>query len=138
MTNNKHIEEHHSDTKLPLDIIFINLENISKLNIGDKLIHDDKHITVDTSYLQSITRTYYGQSRFTNLDFIKKILNDSYKHLNELKEKKDDASGILWIKLISKLKQSITGLHKLKQTYNGDEKFMEQIDIIIKNICIKT
>lgn len=118
-----------------LDVIFTNLDNISKISIGDKLTHDNKYITVDTSYIKSISRMYYGVSRYTNLDFINKILKDAYKHLNILRKNNDDTSGIMWIKLVSKLKNALGGLVKLRQTYSNDEEFMKQIDIIIKILC---
>jgi hypothetical protein len=123
------------DVQYPLDVIFANLDNISGINIGDKLTHDNKYITTDTSYLKSITRMYYGQSRYTNLDFINGILMDSYKHLNKLRKHNDDTSGIVWIKLISKLKNALNGLVKLRQTYSNDDKYTKQIDIIIKKLC---
>ena len=118
-----------------LDVIFDNLDNISKISVGDKLTHDNKYVTVDTSYIKSITRMYYGISRYTNLNFIDKILIDSYKHLKHLRKNKDDFSGINWIKLISKLKNALNGLAKLRQTYSDDEKFTNHIDIIIKTLC---
>lgn len=126
------------DEKFPLDVIFNNLDNISKINVGDKLTHDDKYITIDTSYVKSVTRLYYRISRYTNLDFINKILSESYKYLNILRNNKDDASGIMWVKLISKLKLSLNGLAKLRQTYSGDEEFTKQIDICIKKLCKHT
>jgi len=118
-----------------LEEIFTNLDNISKITVGDKLTHDNKYITIDTSYIQSFSRMYYGVSRYTNLDFINKILTDSHKHLNKLRKNKDDSSGIMWIKLISKLKNALGGLVKLRQTYSNDEEFTKQIDHIIKNLC---
>ena len=132
-SNEVYYEE--TDKNFPLDIIFTNLDNISKINVGDKLTHDNKYITIDTSYLKSVSRMYYGISRNTNLDFINKILSESYKHLNILRRNNDNMSGIMWIKLISRLKIALNGLVKLRQTYSSDEEFTKQIDIIIKQLC---
>ena len=123
------------DENFPLDIIFTNLDNISKINIGDKLTHDNKYINVDISYIQSLSRKYYGISRNTNLDFINKILSESYKHLNILRRNNDNVSGIMWIKLISRLKLALNGLVKLRQTYSSDEEFTKRLDITIKQLC---
>ena len=123
------------DEHFPLDIIFTNLDNISKINIGDKLTHDNKYINVDISYIQSFSRKYYGISRNTNLDFINKILSESYKHLNILRRNNDNVSGIMWIKLISRLKLALNGLVKLRQTYSSDEEFTKRLDITIKQLC---
>lgn len=122
------------DEKFPLDVIFINLDNLSKINVGDKLTNDDKYITIDASYVKPFTRWYYNTSRFTILNFINKILEESLKHLESLKRHKDDASGILWVKLIAKLKQTVNGLIKLRQTYSNDEDFVEKLDLTIKNL----
>lgn len=122
------------DKNYPLDIIFTNLDNLSKINVGDKLIHDDKYITVDVSYVKSLTRWFYNTSRFTILDFINKILDESYKYLDYLKRNNDDASGILWVKLIARLKQTANGLIKLRQTYASDEDFTKKIDLTIKKL----
>ena len=131
--NDVYYEE--TDKNFPLDLIFTNLDNISKINVGDKLTHDSKYITIDTSYVKSISRMFYGVSRNTNLDFINKILSESYKHLNILRRNNDNISGIMWIKLISRLKISLNGLVKLRQTYSFDEEFTKQLDITIKQLC---
>jgi hypothetical protein len=131
--NDVYYEE--TDKNFPLDLIFTNLDNISKINVGDKLTHDNKYITIDTSYVKSISRLFYGVSRNTNLDFINKILSESYKHLNILRRNNDNISGIMWIKLISRLKLSLNGLVKLRQTYSFDEEFTKQLDITIKQLC---
>jgi hypothetical protein len=132
------INNEFSNDIFPLDVIFINLENISNISVGDKLIHNNKYITIDSSYVKSVTRWMYGFNRFTILDFINKILDESYKHLQILRNNNDDASGILWVKLISKLKTSALGLTKLRQTYSYDEEFIEKLDVIIKKILKNT
>jgi len=140
-TNKKNVDIYGStpyydelDKKFSLDVIFTNLDNLSKINVGDKLTHDDKYITVDVSYVKSLSRWYYNTSRFTILDFINKILDESYKHLDYLKRNNDDASGILWVKLIARLKQSANGLIKLRQTYASDDEFTKKIDHTIKKL----
>jgi len=117
-----------------LDTIFTNLDNLSKINTGDKLTHDTKYITIDDSYVKSLSRMYYGVSRYTNLDFINKILIDSYKYLQYLKNKNDTNSGIAMVRLIAKLKNCVSGLAKLRQTYSTDDNFMKQIDQMIKEL----
>lgn len=128
----------HSKENITLDVIFTNLENLSKINVGDKLTHDEKYIMIDNSYLKSITRWYYKTSRYTILDFINKILEHSYEHLEILRNNNDETSGILWLKLISKLKQCANGLLKLRKTYSTDEEFLKKIDELITKLLKKT
>jgi hypothetical protein len=117
-----------------LDTIFTNLDNLSKINTGDKLTHDSQYITIDYSYVKSLSRMYYGVSRYTNLDFINKILLETYKHLSYLKTSSDTNSKIAIVRLVAKMRNSVTGLAKLRQTYCTDEKFVKQIDAIIKEL----
>lgn len=117
-----------------LDTICINLDNLSNISVGDKMIIDNKIIMIDNSYVKSVSRWFYGYSRNNIIEFIEKILNESYKHLNLLRKNSDDTSGIMWIKLISRLKKSAVGLTKLRQTYIDDEDFVKKIDDIVKKI----
>jgi hypothetical protein len=132
------INNEFSNDIMPLDVIFTNLENISKIIVGDKLSYNKKYITIDSSYVKSVSRWVYGFSRFSILDFINKILDESYEHLQILRHNNDDVSGILWIKLISRLKNSAMGLTKLRQTYCNDEEFIEKLDVVIKKILKNT
>jgi hypothetical protein len=120
---------------VPLDEIFTNLKNLSKINVGDKLSNDNKYITIDTNNLQFIKRWYLGQSRYSNLEFINKLLLSSYNYSKKLQQNTDDYSGIMWINLNTNLKNALGGLLKLRQTYITDEQYTKEIDIIIKKLC---
>jgi hypothetical protein len=122
------------DKNFTIDDIINNLYTISKINTGDKLTHDDKNITVDNSYVPCISRFYYKISRYTNLEFIDKILNETYKYLYKFKNNNDPHFEILKLQLLLKLKLSVNGLLKLRQTYSNDALFIENLDITIKKL----
>lgn len=121
-----------------LDTIFTNLDNLSKINTGDKLTHDSQYITIDSSYVKSLTRMYYGVSRYTNLEFIEKILLDGYNYLILLENNSDTNSQITKMRLLTKLRNATSGLAKLRQTYSFDEIFTKQIDATIKRLITVT
>lgn len=116
---------------LSLEDIFVNLRLISKIEIGNKLIHDDKHVNIDTSYFQSISRWYSGMNRKSNLEFINIVLNTAFKYNDEEK------SPQVKFRLTSDLKNAIQGLTNLKLTYSYDKLIQSEIDVIIENIRLK-
>jgi hypothetical protein len=116
---------------LSLEDIFVNLRLISKIEIGNKLIHDDKHVNIDTSYFQSISRWYNGMNRKSNLEFINIVLNTAFKYNDEEK------SSQVKFRLTSDLKNAIQGLTNLKLTYSYDKLIQSEIDVMIENIRLK-
>lgn len=119
---------------ISLEDIFINLSLISKIEIGNKLINDDKHINIDTSYFQSISRWFSKNSRTTNLQFINSILVKSFENSENLLKDNTVESAQLLLRLNSELKNCIAGLTNLKQTYNFDKLVQSEIDVMIENI----
>ena len=119
---------------ISLENIFINLSLISKIEIGNKLINDEKHINIDTSYFQSITRWFSNNSRITNLQFINSILVKSFENSDNLLKDNTVESAQLLLRLNSELKNCIGGLTNLKQTYSYDKLVQSEIDVMIENI----
>lgn len=128
-----------NDIVLSKEDIYVNLTLLSKIEVGDKLIRSksDKHLNIDTSYLQFITRWFKGNSRNTSLQFINLVLTKAFEiNDNLLKEKTDIAAQSLF-RLTSDLKNALNGLNNLKQTYNFDKLIQSEIDVMIDNIRSK-
>ena len=70
-----------------IDIIFINLRLITKIEIGDKIYINNKFINIDNSYFKPLTRWYYDINRNDNLNFIKMVINNSFLLRNSLVNK---------------------------------------------------
>ncbi|AYV80159.1 MAG: hypothetical protein Gaeavirus13_1 [Gaeavirus sp.] len=117
-----------------LDDVFRNLEILSNVEIGDKLVHDDRFLHKDASYLQAITRTFMKMSRWKTVQFIKNVVDNANKYLLILSKSTDDASTMNHLRLITDLKHSIVGLTKMKQTYSADKEIHIEIDIVIRDI----
>lgn len=114
-----------------VDNILINIRLISKIDVGNKIITNDKYIDIDTSYFPSLFRWYYEIDRKKNIEYIISIYERAFQLIEKLKKNKNT---ILLNRLINELKQSITGIFNYKQTYITDKLFQSEIDILIDNI----
>ena len=118
---------------LNLDDIFINLNLISKIEVGDKLYINDKYINIDTSYVQPIARWYYGVDRKSTINFVRLVIAKSFEFCDNL----FNSDSKMLFRLTNDLKNSISGLEKLKQTYFADKLVQAEIDVIIESIRAK-
>jgi len=133
------VEESEPDIntiKLSLEDIFINLTLLSKIDVGDKLIQngDMKHMNIDTSYFQFITRWFKGSSRNNSLKFISHVLNQAFEYNDSMLEEKSEKSAVTVFRLTADLKNSLNGLNNLKQTYSTDKLIQSELDVMIDNI----
>lgn len=119
--------------------IFVNLTLIAKIEVGDKLIRnkDDKHLNIDTSYFQFITRWLKGNSRNTSLKFISLVLSKAFEINDMLLADKTHISAQQLFRLTSDLKNCLNGLNNLKQTYTYDKLIQSEIDVMIDNVRSK-
>lgn len=119
--------------------IFVNLTLLAKIEVGDKLIRnkDDKHLNIDTSYFQFITRWLKGNSRNTSLKFISLVLSKAFDINDTLLADKSHVSAQQLFRLTSDLKNCLNGLNNLKQTYTYDKLIQSEIDVMIDNVRSK-
>ena len=129
--------EQNDDIELTLEDIFINLRLISRIEVGDKLIQNNKHVNIDNSYLQFITRKINGSNRNDNLCFINYVLNKAYSYNDNLICLRDDTSAQLLFRLTTDFKNAITGLLNLKLTYSADKLVQSEIDVMTENVRAK-
>ena len=122
------------DCSMTLEDVFINLRLISKVEIGDKLVHNNKYVNIDTSLVPSISRWYKNMNRNNNIAFINNILNNAKKYNNNLVGENTDDSVLSLFRLTNELKTATNGLINLKQTYTSDKLVQSELDVIIENI----
>ncbi len=127
----KQIDYEQIVKSMSLDDIFINLNLIAKIEVGDKLYINDKYINIDMSYAKSVLRWFYGIDRKITIGFVRLIINKSFEFCEKLIDTK------LKFRLNNDLKNSINGLVKLKQTYLADKLVQAEIDVIIEDIRLK-
>lgn len=116
------------------DDVFVNLRLISKIEVGDKLVQSNKHVNIDTSYFQSITRWFRGANRNDTIKFMLMIFTKAFDLNDTLLEDKTENSIQILLRLNSELKNSITGLINLKHTYSSDKLIQSEIDVMIDDI----
>ena len=141
-TTSELVEESEPDINsinLSLEDIFINLTLLSKIDVGDKLIQngDMKHMNIDTSYFQFITRWFKGSNRNNSLKFINLVLNRAFEYNDNMLEEKSEKAAVTVFRLTSDLKNSLNGLNNLKQTYSMDKLIQSELDVMIDNVRTK-
>lgn len=122
------------ETEFTLDDIFVNLTLISRIEVGNKLIRNNKHVNIDTSYFPSITRWLYGQNHIDILKFINTILNKAFEYNDILTKDKNEESRQNLIRLNNILSNVINGLSNLMQTYHYDKLTQSSIEVMINTI----
>lgn len=136
------------DTKK--DKIILNLKIISNIEKLDKISTSSNEIFIDPPHiLQSLYRTYNGDSRSYTIKKIDEIIKEVFDFTNDLLETqslpwwnnnttkeikfKNDIITIFQ-ELIIHLNNSIGGLQNLKLTYINDVSVCSNIDLIISKI----
>ena len=137
----------------PNDVIFeftyeeviINLKLISEIQINDKLRIYGNNIDIDSRYIKSIMRIFYGDGRANTVKFINMLINYAIKYSNnliqiinsennenpELKHNKHQLNV-----LTTSLNTSLNGLNKIKITYQNDNVFIANIELISDKIRV--
>ena len=141
-----------------LDKLLLELKIISNIKEYDKICVRD-NIMIDTPYLlQSVARTYNGDSREKSIKYIQKIIDDIFEILDNLledaknplpthasihyysnksqMEKVDfkDETITIYQKTNQNLTESISGLQNLKITYLNDISTTAKLDMLIVKI----
>lgn len=112
--------------------IFINLTVISKIASGDKLfLEHDNLLNIDTTYLQFVTRWWRGANRMEMLNFISTVLSRAFEMNKRFLENQNE---VMIFRLTADLKNALTGLNNLKQTYPHDKLVQSEIDVMMENI----
>lgn len=140
---------HSSKNKERLDLLFVNLKVLSKIEEKQKVYTERDELILDDgiAYKQIFLRWFYNENRKKTLYKIKEIIRDgiSYGHDLILPEHVVDVDAISF--LIHELEGALEGIRKLKSTYVDDKTLtskieyeMELLDRNItkfKNFCAK-
>ena len=122
-----------SVNEMTLENVFININLISKIETYNKLYIYNNFINIDTSYVQSVTRWFYGNDRKSTLFFLNLVINKSFEYCDNLLSVENNDTKLV-SRLTTDIKNSINGLLNLKQTYYYDKLVQAEIDVIIENI----
>ena len=118
------IESIQDNTLLSLDDIIINLKIISKIKENDKMIVNNRTMTVDTRNIIGLRRWWSSDSREITIEYITKVLQQTFIYL-----KNNDNLNVK-----QELKNALTGLDNLRTTYRLDNVISSKIDILVDKI----
>ena len=124
------------------DNLIYQLKLLAKLEKYNKLSTTGEKLDIDQSYMPSLSRAYYGESRDATLDhienfctkiqdYLKNALPNSRINKQALHQKDDQREQLkkLWLELQAATK----GLQNLKITYSGDASIENRLDMCIEN-----
>ena len=126
--------------------LLLDLKILSKLKKYQKLCIINNKLSIDVSYLQSITRYINNYSRENEINYLelldKKLTEEIESIIKKFNEDKkvlyiaEDNTKIL-INLNNTLNLSLSGINNLIQTYINDEVIKSRIEILIDSIELK-
>ncbi|VBB18806.1 hypothetical protein YASMINEVIRUS_1338 [Yasminevirus sp. GU-2018] len=105
-------------------IVYDNLRVIRDIKVNDKLCVGAKgELSIDTSYIPSVTRTLTGNNKVVTIDRI----DETIKIAKQLKRR---------VKPIREVMDSflVTGIRNLAETYSGTEEFKKKLESIADSI----
>jgi Flp pilus assembly CpaF family ATPase len=107
-----------------VDNIITNLKILSLVNKDDKLCIRKGHLQIDkTSYFRFIKRYYYSDSRYSTIEFLKKIVNNM-KGIKELKQIISEDS----------LHKIEIGINNLQVSYSNDPVMIATLDNLLNKL----
>jgi hypothetical protein len=149
-----------SDSQLSEQVL-TNLKILAQVKPNDKLTQDGNLLVIDTPYWgQGTLRWWKADSRVESLNFIEKIVNNTFKLIEniysvEFKGNNKDIENNYYYKhslpkdyfksensqqllnFSTELTNTIKGLENLKLTYHKDISVCSKIDVVIEKINIR-
>lgn len=121
---------HSSKNKERLDLLFVNLKVLSKIEEKQKVYTERDELILDDgiAYKQIFLRWFYNENRKKTLYKIKEIIRDgiSYGHDITTSENNIDLDAITF--LVHELEGALEGIRKLKSTYVDDKTLTSKIE----------
>ena len=133
--------------------ILYKLTIISYIKQGEKLYCDDSNISIDHSYIPSLSRFFSNQNRDITLETVKEVIdkaieitdlvyrneislkkNQKEKDCRQLKQFFRENNDTILKKFLIKLTCVIDGLNNLKLTYNEDKKIKTMLELEINRV----
>ena len=158
--DNKDNKENKDNKDTEFELIVRNLKIISNIKPNDKLVKHGDTIKIDTPYIyQGISRYWNGDSRKDSLSHIEELVINTFTQIdliygNEIEQRTGGLSGTnnyysqgqsyfetentQKLQIFSnELKNVISGLSNLKQTYNTDISICSRIEVVIEKINLR-
>ncbi len=125
--------------------LMVNLKIISKIPKNGRISRNYDINTSNTNIivlesnntvLLPFKRIYYGDSRYTAIQDINTIINNTIEYIKEIEITKPESYKIKIKQLLYHLEHSIHGITNLKVTYSSDITISSKIDILLQKIVM--
>ena len=130
-----------------LEELILNLTTIGRLREGDKLsVYYGRFYITPHGYFRSIRRYFNGQNRNDTIDYISTTINYSLVYARSLINNCKREEGVYdlsnlninerqeLISLYNTLKNCVTGLNELGNSYSDDRSTLSLLDVIRTNV----
>lgn len=128
-----------SKNKERLDLLFVNLKVLSKIEDKQKLYTERDELVLDDgiAYKQIVLRWFYNENRKKTLSKIKEIIRDGILYGEDLTMCEEDKISKISF-LVHELEGALSGIQKLKSTYVDDKtlssKLEYEMELLDRNI----
>ena len=120
-----------------LDKLLLNLRTLSEIKDFDKLRVNNDNLQIDQSALQFVTRWYYAEGRDCTLNKISDILEETFSHIETIKNNTYDNANRDIQRILVGLTTSVKGIDCLKVTYKKDINVITRLDLYAEKITMK-
>ena len=120
-----------------LDKLLLNLRTISEIKDFDKLRVNNDNLKIDQSSLQFVTRWYYAEGRDNTLTKISDILEETFSHIETIKNNTYDNANRDIQRILVGLTTSVKGIDCLKVTYKKDINIITRLNLYAEKINMK-
>lgn len=133
-----------------VDLVIINLKVLAGLKESDRLITRNAAFEVqETGWIQTISRRWNGDTRWSNFAEIKKLIEDALRILGAYSAhafgtvtsaaplpKPDNAVESVQ-SLVAELTSAANGLVVLKSTYSTDPRMIANLDVLLQKLRLE-
>jgi len=139
MSDYKITAPHYSSTKNAMNILIVNLKILGRVEVGSKLISKGTYLIIDPIkwYQPIVRKLWHHEDRTYSYNKISNMVKEIYELLDDKKSYtylRFTGENEMYNHLVPILERAKSGLINLKDTYQDDKTFSEQLDTEINNV----
>lgn len=125
-----------------IDRIIINLKVLAAIRTHERLTVQNSWFQIqENSWKQPLKRWYNGDTRWSNITAIKRVVNDAMNILELYLTHDEETTHRSQHRLMERLQEELSGvkvgLENFKETYAGDKTLRANVDVLLQHItCV--
>jgi len=132
--------------ELDSEEILLNLKIIAQIKEFEKINTLNSEISIDQSWIQFLSRSYYGNSRENTINILETVVNNTLKitdtTLTNSKNIIDnnvlvEEPSHLLQRFILQMSNAVNGLDNLKVTYKNDIQIISKLDLLTEKLQMR-